>query len=75
MVPHDNDNDPISFISLKAATLNAIRYLQKENDVDRAGKPDSEERGEESPKPDRAYVEQRLRDFAAFERRFGRNKN
>lgn len=74
----DNDNDPISFISLAAATANVTRYLVKEQ------KPsDPEEREsdrepgkvrEQHPNANSEYVDQRLRELSAFERRYVTDK-
>jgi hypothetical protein len=68
---HDNDNEQFSFISLAAATANAIRYLrlnEKQNE-ERGGDTDAGNAEEERSKRHRDYVDQRLRDLAAFERR------
>ena len=68
----DNDNDELSFITLGAATLNVVRYLegsekQKEDAQRKAEQSgDTEQKREEQ----RAYIEQRLRDIAKFEESF-----
>jgi hypothetical protein len=68
----DNDNDELSFITLGAATLNVVRYLesgeQKKSDREReAQRTDDDEQKKED---ERQRIEQRLREIAAFEERF-----
>lgn len=75
---HDNDNDPISFISLAAATANAVRYLIRENeksgDKERDGDRKPGKTSEKHPDSNSEYVDQRLRELAAFERRYVTDK-
>jgi hypothetical protein len=79
MKEHNNDNEELSFIRLGAATSNLVRYLQKIEDQTpqgeddgadhpngRAGQKTDEQRAEDR----RRYVEQRLREVAAFERSY-----
>lgn len=71
---HDNDNEKFSFVSLAAVTA---RYLgfddkQKENRTDDAAR---DKRPDEKERERREYVDQRLRELAAFERRAGGDKN
>lgn len=70
---HDNDNERFSFITLAAATANVTRYLVKEDQ-----KPEKHERSpdhhsgkskKDAPDKERAYIEHRLRELAAWERR------
>lgn len=87
MEHHDNDNEPDSFIQLGLATallLNRIRNsvtlleLSKRNeekDVERAADRDSGRRNENSADEHARAVDQRLRDFSAFERRASGNKD
>jgi hypothetical protein len=65
---HDNDNDPISFLSLAALTANVTRFLfdQKKEEPNRDG-GDAER--EQNPVGDRDYIDDSLRRIRAFERR------
>jgi hypothetical protein len=74
---HDNDNEQLSFITLSAATKNVIRYLQphEKQDEQRDGNTDRDRTDEQRAKDHRAYIEQRLRDIAEFERRYVDTKN
>ncbi len=74
----DNDNFEFSFITLSAATKNVTRYLcDPDKQKDGEGHDDANRRDSEEKKSSNhsAYVEQRLRDLAAFERRAGGKKN
>jgi hypothetical protein len=67
-----NDNEEFSFITLAAATANVVRYLdlaEKQNE-EPGGDSDRRQRDKGQRAPDREYVEQRLRDIAAFERSY-----
>ena len=68
---HDNEDDELSFISIAAATANVIRYLQidEKQQEERDNNTPCPNEGKERPVENREYVEQRLRDYAAFERR------
>ena len=72
MKQHNNDNEELSFITLGAATLNVVRYLesseQKQSDREREAQRSRDE--EKKKEEQRAYVEQRLRETAEFEARF-----
>lgn len=73
---HDNDNDPLSFITLAAATANVVRYLELGDKHKEDGERDAarERADKDDPEHHRDYVNQRLRELAAFERRFDGNK-
>ena len=62
-----NDNDELSFITLSAATKNVTRYLDtsEKHDGDGNDEADARKRAEQH----KAYVAERLRNVAAFERR------
>jgi hypothetical protein len=66
-----NDNDPLPFITLSAATERAMAFLkateQKKKDTD----DDAARGGNEQEKTDEhtKYVDTRLREFRTFERR------
>ena len=67
----EQDNEELSFISLAALTANVLRYLESDKQKqERTG--DNAERGDADEKnsgADREYIERRLRDIAAFEKR------
>jgi len=69
---NDNDeNDPMPFVSIAAATANALRFLgfHKEEDVrsdeSRGGNRDNQS----NSSTDEKYVQQRLAELRRFERR------
>jgi len=66
---HDNDDEPLSFVSLAALTANVVRYLeldkQKEDASERSDK--DEKRANERLE----FVNRRLRDLRRFEDRAG----
>lgn len=64
----DNDNEPLTFQPLSAITEKVLMKTPKQND-ERSNDCEAEQRSESGKKPDREYVEQRVRDIAAFERR------
>jgi len=71
-----NDNEPLSFLTLAAATANVVRHLrldeQKEGD-----EPDQERRDrkdEQKSEEQRRFLECRLREIAAFENRVNGGK-
>ncbi len=68
---HDNDNEPLSFLTLRAATQNVLQYLQanEKKDGARESEPTPENRDEQKRGAHSEYVEHRLRDLATFERR------
>ena len=60
----DNDNDPLSFLTLAACLRNVLEFLQ-------ADKQQDEERKDEKDAGDRTddYIEHRVKEIEAFERR------
>lgn len=80
---HDNDNsDPWCSIGLQAALIvNKLRLQaqltnsNEQKNEDRKCEPDPGSGDEQKRAEQREYVEQRLRELAAFERRVGGNKN
>ena len=74
----DNDNEPLSFVTLQAATRNVTRYLIRENekpgDKEWDGDREPGKASEKHPDSNSEYVVQRLRDWSAFERRFTKKK-
>lgn len=66
-----NDNEELSFITLLAATRNVTRFLNLDEpeNVKREHEPDGRDREEQETAKHREYVERRLRELAAFERR------
>lgn len=81
----DNDThepNPWRSIGLQAALIvNRLRCqaqltkFNKETEKDSSGNADGEQRRKEDPKADRTYVDTRLRELAAFERRAGGRKD
>ena len=73
---HDDENTQLSFLTLSAATKNVLRYLetseQKKEERDRDTGRDRTEK--QDSKDHRDYVDQRLRELAAFEQRYDGNK-
>lgn len=69
---NDNDeNDPMPFVSIAAATANALRFLKL--DEQSHEQADDKSSSTAQPKDDsdgnRKYVQQRLRELQRFERR------
>ncbi len=66
-----NDNDPFTFTTLGAATLNVVRWLERSKDHEQDCERKTPDQSSDNQKIDeeRAYIEQRLRDIAAFEDR------
>jgi hypothetical protein len=66
---NENDpNDPLPFRTLAAATARVLSQARKQNEEgtdDRRGSDQEKQPAE----PNREYVEQRLRELSAFERR------
>lgn len=66
-----NDDDPLPFLTIAAATANVLAYLdpdkQKHEHCERNAERSDEDEAADRRK--REYVEQRLREIAAFERR------
>jgi hypothetical protein len=77
MKQHDNDNEPLSFITLAAATANVVRYLQtdKQKNEECEREPAPRRRDEQKRAEQLEYVEKRLRELRAWERKIGGNKN
>ncbi len=73
MTKADNDTEPLSFITLAAATANVTRYLAtKQNPPEREKRPANNENGdttENRPDAHSEYVDKRLREITAWERR------
>lgn len=67
----EGDDEELSFIHIAAATANVVRYLQTNKQQNECSEDDGKpgKTGEEKSSEHRAYVEKRLRDLAAFERR------
>ena len=64
-----NDNEPTTFFPLAAATARVLRLYEKQNE-----QPACDGERSHRNKQHESYVNQRLRDYAAFERRItGRN--
>ena len=73
---HDNDNEPLSFVSLQAATRNVTRYLGLDEKKDEEGKRDpAPSRGDEQKRAqEREYIEHRLKEIRAWERKISGRK-
>lgn len=67
----DNDNEPLSFITLSAATRNVTRYLQldKQKDGESEREPDPRNTDEQERAQEREYIEHRLRELRSWERK------
>jgi len=71
-----NDNEPLSFITLSAATRNVVRYLEADKQKNEHSERDPASRGADEKKraEEREYVEHRLKEIRAWERKIsGRN--
>jgi hypothetical protein len=68
---HDNDNEPLSFISLAAVTANVVRYLETDKQKDEQSKSDpAPSRGDDEKRAQELeYVEHRLRELRSWERK------
>jgi len=65
-----NDNEELSFITLGAATLNVVRWLEKDRCDRPAGKQDEKPSKEIDRKREQErFIETRLREIERFERR------
>ena len=73
---HDNDNEKLSFISLAAATANVVRYLEPTKDQKKQGDRDTarDSAEKENSECEREYIEHRLRELAAWERKISGRK-
>lgn len=71
MTEADNENEPLSFIHIAAATANVVRYLKLEEQEQKPGnnKTNPREGPDKSVNHDRAFVERRLRELTDWERR------
>jgi len=71
MKQHNNDNEEFSFITLGAATLNVVRYLEKSEDQRPDGERDKTPSKEvERQREQQRFVETRLREIERFELRY-----
>ena len=68
---HANENDELPFLTLAAATANALRFLKldEKQDEERRGNGDRSTEGKDSKRADEDYVGQRMKDLARFERK------
>jgi hypothetical protein len=68
---HSNDNDELPFLTLAAATANALRFLKldEKQDEERRGNGDRSTDGKNNKGADEDYVGQRMKDLARFERK------
>jgi len=71
MKQHDNDNEHLSFITLVAATRNVVRYLEPHKNEDEHSERDPASSGADEKKraEEREYVENRLKEIRAWERK------
>lgn len=69
-----NDNEPLSFITLAAATANVVRYLQTNKKQDEQSDPDADRGSADQQRKDREreYIEHRLKELRAWERQVSR---
>jgi hypothetical protein len=68
---HDNENEKLSFITLSAATRNAIEWLLNSDEKQNEERRDDRRSGNEDKRDTdqhHTYVDQRLKELAAFER-------
>jgi hypothetical protein len=72
----DNDNEPLSFTMLAALTANVTRYLNpdKQENENPSGKPDAGSADKKRSDDNRAYVDQRLKEITAWERKISGGK-
>lgn len=72
-----NDNSELSFLHIAAVTANVVRYLKPDEDKNversRDGAPNSGSK--RRPEEEREYIEKRLAELAAFERRISGRKD
>jgi hypothetical protein len=71
------DNEELSFISLAAATANAVRWLMKvdEEKQEETGRDSNAGKtNKQSPEDESRYIDTRLKEIAAWERRFSRGR-
>lgn len=67
-----NDNEELSFISLAALTANVLQYLEidKQQSEERERDPDAGNGDEQKGGNNEEYIQDRLRQIRAFERRY-----
>jgi hypothetical protein len=72
----NEDEEELSLLTLQAATRNVIRYLEacKEEKKQSDGNAQPDRHEEQKAKDHSEYVNHRLRELAAFERRIDGNK-
>lgn len=77
MVRDTQDNEPFSFITLEVATKNVTRWLEptEKQKKDSDGNAASSGADQNNTNEHTEYVDQRLRELRAFERRARGNKN
>ena len=71
----DTDNEPDTFHSLSLATrrvVDRLRNPHEQADGNREGEADASDRDEQKSEQHKEYVEYRLRELRAFERRIKR---
>jgi hypothetical protein len=73
---HDNDDEPLSFISLAALTANLVRYLgtDKQNDENTGKKRDPGDGPKDRVPDNAADIERRVADILAMENRLRRKR-
>jgi hypothetical protein len=73
---HDNDNETLSFISLAALTANVVRHLglDEKHDEDSRSEPNPGDADEERKERERQYINHRLKEIRAWERRISGRK-
>lgn len=66
-----NDNEELSFIALGALTANVIRWLTEQSEKKKTDDEDAkpEDQSEKDAEAQRDYIEHRLRELAAWEKR------
>jgi hypothetical protein len=66
-----NDNEELSFVSLAASTANVVRWLEphEKKDEESGRDTDRSSKSEKDPKADLEYVEHRLCEISAREKR------
>lgn len=76
MARDTQDNEPLSFITLSAATRNVVRYLEpnKQKDEERERDSNPGDADEQKRAQEREYIEHRLRQLRSWERKIsGKN--
>ena len=72
MIGMETDNDDFTFISLAALTANVLKYLEtdKQQSEQRERDPDAGNGDEQKGGNNEEYIQDRLRQIRAFERRY-----